>query len=384
MTICKYKCKLFLGLIIPTFLFIINYSTAEAGTVVRSGEVINISEEEVVQSNFYGAATSINLSGIMEEDVIVLAGHVNVDGQLNKSTFIFSGSSEINSQVGDDIRILGGKAVISGNVAGDVLFVGGDLTILPSASIEGDLLIYAGGATIQGKVGGNIIGSISDLIIDSEVVGNVSVKVTSLILNDNTNIGGSVNYTSSDPIVKSLNSKIVGEVVRSDGLLPDEKDYKWPWVGSSLMFLFTTLTWYLLTRSSMNILMNHAISLSIRPFAYGIAFIVIIPVVVVILFLSTIGAFSAIIITLLYLSLLSVSVALSIIFMGQTLLILTTKRDKTNVTLITVLTGVIVFGILSMLGVIGYIIMAVATVISIGAFADILINFFVSKRHLLF
>jgi|GEM_PF-500644 len=380
----KFKINPTLLITTATLLFMSTVSVSEAYSVVRSGEVVSIEDNQTVEGDFYSLATTLNLSGQMEEDVVAMAGDINLNGPVGKNAFLFGGGINVNAEIGDDLRmIVIGKATVADDVRGDLFVLGGTVNILSTATVYGDVLLYTGEAVVHGNVKGDIIGSVGNLVVDGIVEGNIDLRITDMALTDNAQIIGNVTYSSSKELSQALNASIGGDLIRNDPVLPQKHNYPWPWVGPSLLILFSCLIWYLVSPTSINIMMEHAMVKSPRPLILGISTLIILPIFCALMFISTIGILVGLSLLLFYIFVITLSFTASVLFIGQ-LVTNTFNKSKSGASIITILVGIVCFGILSMLPVVGYAIFALAMVWILGTIIDIVIKFGVTKRDLLF
>lgn len=369
----RFTHKLFQGSALLTALFVVSVSVAYASTVVRSGETVSVAEDQLIEGNFYSAAGIANISGSITEDVLVVGGQINLNGEVGADALLVGGSVDVHGTVSDDVRIVAGEAIIAEPVLGDVLVIGGMVSILSSASIAGDVLIYGGQATIEGSVGGDVLGQIERLRIDASVAGDVDVTVNELTLGDRADVAGSVRYVSTNLAVQALNANVGGDLVRSDPVLP-QADYN---VRTALIpmliLLFSALVWYLVARRSLAKVADRALSQPLRATLLGLGAMFLAPAAAVILVSSIIGMFVGLALLLAYL------LGLVLAFIGATavigqLLMRLFNQPTANLTLITIGVGVIGMSALLILPLIGQIVFLVFMVLTLGGLVDLLIR----------
>lgn len=373
MIYAQHKTKILTAILVAFTLFATAISIVSANTVVRTGEKVSLSEDQTVEGDFYAAGGTVNLSGVIEQDAVVAGGEVTLNGTVNESVFLIGGSADVHGPVGDDLRIISGETTIAEPVAGDLFVIGGKVEILSTASIGGDILLYAGEAIIEGPVGGDILGTVGSLRIDSDVAGKIDIIVTELTLGDRANIQGSIRYVSTQLAVQALNATVHGDLVRSDPVIPSSQSPRWTWLIPSLMLLFATLAWHLVSRQSLNAVAKRAMVKSPRPIMYGFAALFFIPVAIVILFVSMIGTFVAIIFLLGYLQLLVFGLVGAVAVLGQVLSAAFNKHPSA-VSLLSIMIGIVGFTLLSLLPIVGQAILIICVILTMGAIIDTVIR----------
>jgi len=356
-----------IGVLFLAFVFMVQ--TVAANTVVRSGETVSVAEGQSVSGDFYVAAGTINISGLVEEDALLLGGQVTVNGSITDNAFIVGGNVDIHGTVGDDLRIIGGEVTIAEPVAGDVAIVGGSVNILSSASIGGDLLIYGGDVVVEGPIAGDLLGSVSNLRLDAFVGGGVDVRVTNLVLGDQANLEGGLVYNSFNIVERSLNAVVSGEVVRNDPIVSMPESSRFGFLIPSLLSLFSILSWYLVSRKTLSVVVDKAIVKSPKPVLIGFALFFLAPIAAIILISSMIGSVIGLAILFSYLLTISLAVIVIPAVLGHTLMMAFTKTNG-RINLLSILIGILVMTVLSQLPIIGPVFIFVLLLISIGALVD--------------
>lgn len=348
-------------------------SQAEAETVVRSGQNISVAEDQVIEGDFYSAADIVNISGEVTEDMVSAGGEITINGAVGDDALLIAGRVDVHGKIGDDLRVIAGEVTIAEPIAGDLFVLGAKVNILSTASISGDLIIYGGQAEIKGLVEGDIVGSVDDLRIDAPVNGDVDVSVSQLTLGDRTNIAGNVRYVSHAQVTQSLNATVAGELVRNDPVLPGATSSFRDILIPVLILLFSALVWFLVSRKTLNIVVDKALRKSVRPFLIGLAIILLTPFASVMLMVSTIGALVGIGLMLAYMLVLVLAIISFSVVIGKLLVSLFSK-PKESVSLFTIITGVIGTIILVLLPIVGELALIFIIILTLGAIVDSLIK----------
>lgn len=352
-------------------LLLLNVHSAEANSVIRTGDALSISEDQLIEGDFYSAAGKMNFSGIAQGDAIIASPQVTINGNINKDALLFGGTVDVYGTVGDDLRIVAGEATIAEPVMGDVLVIGGVLTILSSASVAGDVILVTGQATIEGSVGGDVLGWSDTLRIDAPVAGDVSVTVSALTLGDKANISGSVQYVSRELAVQAQNATVDGDLVRNDPVVPAVNTSLGDALIPVLMLLFSVLAWYLISRKTLTSVTRHALSKSFRPALFGFASVILVPFSILILSVSVIGVLVGMTLFFLYAFLLMLAFIALPAVLGHGVMKLR-KRPTQEVTLLSLVVGVSTFVLLAVLPIIGMVVLLGVFLLAVGAMLDLL------------
>jgi len=367
----SYSLKNVLGYICfaALALFVTSTQIVQASSVIRTGDTVSIAGDQVITGDFYSATGKINLSGTVEGDAIVASPQITVNGSVNEDATLFGGTVDVYGTIGEDLRIISGETTIAEPVMGDVLVVGGVLTILSSASVAGDVILVTGQATIEGSVGGNVLGWSGNLRIDAPVAGDVSVTVNTLTLGDKANISGSVQYVSRELAVQAQGATVEGGLVRNDPVVPVVETSIRSAMIPVLIILFSVLAWYLISRKSLTIITNRAVSRSFRPVVFGFASVILVPFAIAILGASVIGMLVGFALFFLYALLFTLSVIAIPAIVGQ-IIMKVFNQPSTQPTLLSLVVGVVAVVLISMLPIIGVLILISVMVLAIGAMID--------------
>jgi cytoskeletal protein CcmA (bactofilin family) len=103
-------------------------------------------------------ATAETVGG-SDDHVVVVNGDVTVErGQVVEGVYIVDGDATIAGRVDGDVVLVAGDATVSGRIDGNLITVAGQASLLPQASVGGDLAYgdeqprIASGATVEGDI----------------------------------------------------------------------------------------------------------------------------------------------------------------------------------------------------------------------------------------
>lgn len=291
-------------------------TVAWGSSTVRTGEIISVSPDQIVEDDFYGMGNSVVVSGEVVGDLLVGSAELTVNGKVGSDMTVASARVDIHGTVNDDARILAGEVLVAGEVKGDLVVVAKTLKVLDSAKIEGDILFFGTDADISGVVGGNIFGSINEKIrVDGEVKGDIDVKTLALTLGDKANIGGGVKYTSLNELTRAQNAHVNKDIVRNDPISDVEEGNIFKDVLVVFFVLgFSSLVTYLFFQGFMRKVIVNTRTHLLRNTIIGFAVLFLMPIAASILIISILGGLLGGILLMIYFLLLIAS----IILMGAT------------------------------------------------------------------
>lgn len=277
---------------IIVFTILLLPNTVWGDSTVRTGEMVTVSPDQVVEDDFYGLGNSVLISGEVTSDLLTAGGDTTINGKIGADVTSISVGLDIHGVVEDDVRAIAAEVLIDGEIKGDLVVLAKSLKILPTAKIDGDILFFGSIADISGFVGGNIFGSTNESMrIDAEVKGDVDIDTTLLTLGDKTNIAGGVKYESFSEVIRAQNSHVTNDVVRSDPVFDGKENS--PFKDIIIVFLilaFTSLVGYLLFRNFLQRIVTSANSQVFRNSLIGFLVLFILPIIALVLMFSVLGS----------------------------------------------------------------------------------------------
>jgi len=164
----------------------------------RTGDTVVVGSGEVVDDDLYIGGSTISIDGTVNGDVLAVGSEIIINGRINGDLIAAGASVTINGEVTGAVRIAGATLEVKGNVGGDVVAAGASLSLASTASIGNDLVVGVGDASIDSPVGGDIFGGGGEITLSNTVGGNVKLGVDNLTLLPNASIEGNLIYTSQN------------------------------------------------------------------------------------------------------------------------------------------------------------------------------------------
>jgi cytoskeletal protein CcmA (bactofilin family) len=196
-----------------------------------AGAEIGIGYTEVLQGetkvwDLYTVADRLNIAGTLDGDVFALAESGEVTGTVTQDLNVFTQRITIAGDVGDDIRAFGQDLTICGNVGDNVLAFAANANLCEGAVVEGDYLVYAGVATIDGDVKGDAWVGGGVVKLNGTVGGNAQLSTDGgITFGEGARIEGDLHYTAPAEIdiptgvvqgAVTFDQKVSKEEIKSD------------------------------------------------------------------------------------------------------------------------------------------------------------------------
>ncbi len=346
---------------------------ADARSVVRSGERVSVAEDQLIEGDFYVAGSVVNLSGEVSDDLLTAAGTITINGAIGGDALVIAPTVDVHGTVGDDLRIVGGTVIIAEPVLGDVFVFGGSVEVLSTASIAGDLIVFASEVEVNGQVDGNILGQVNVLRIDAPVKGMVDVTVGALTVGDKAMIDGDLKYTSTLELTRAQNATVGGQTLRNDPVFEPAKVGIESFLLPLLTLLFSVALWYLLAKRMLNRVVTRALAPSVRPVMTGTIVMLLAPFAISVLLVSVLGLLAGMVLLFGYILFLILALIASSAVMGQ-LVISTIKKGTNQVTLTSLIVGSVLLAGCFVVPVVGPIVLIGFLLLTFGSIVDLLLR----------
>ncbi|MBS1687576.1 MAG: polymer-forming cytoskeletal protein [Bacteroidetes bacterium] len=292
------------------------------GQKTLAGNTIIVSE--AVNGNLYISAGSITINAPVRGDLVVAGGTVIINDSVTDDIMAIGGTITINGYTGGDVRTGGGEIFIKKNIGGDLVIGGGRIHIENGATINGGLLAGSGEIEMNGIVKGDMKAGSGTFKMNGTAMHNMDCRAGDIFINgtingnavlaaQNINIGPTaafqqnVRYWSRSKQLAFGNTIKNGEAIYDPNL--EIKSGRWAYIGSSTVL---GLLWYLGTVFIFILLVQYffgktiadagaiAFAKSLKSVGYGLLFIVLVPIGVVLMMVTIVGIPLAILIVILY------------------------------------------------------------------------------------
>ena len=164
----------------------------------RTGDTVNVTQNEVVDGDLYVIGRSIIIDGTVNGDIFGIGQEITISGTVNGGVTLVGETLTLNGQVAHGARLAGETINVNSSIGRDIAAAGATLKVGGTAEIAGDLVLGFGTAYINGHVNGNIKGGGGEVTITNGVGGNVDLAVDKLTITSAANIEGDLVYTSEN------------------------------------------------------------------------------------------------------------------------------------------------------------------------------------------
>jgi hypothetical protein len=301
--------------IFKTFIFttalLILSTTAVIGTSeTRETKVVTVRSDEVINRSFYlGGGDIVEISGIVNGDVLVAGGQLLVDGVVNGDLLAAGGTINVSGNVSENIRIGGGQITISGNVGRNLTAVGGNIEVTDSADIAGGALIAGGNVNLSAPVAGDVLAGVGNLTLANKIGGDVEAYVGTMRLTSKSEVDGDVVYYSEENASVDKGAQISGKITKKlpPSRLVETKDIDaagFNYQAKIISFLAALVVGLILIKLFPNFMKGSSDILSnnwLKSVGVGLLLLIVVPIAAILMLITLVGIPLAIIIGFLYL-----------------------------------------------------------------------------------
>ena len=341
-----------------------------------------------VMINGVQAKTINHFQGKLDDDVtindevngsLVLAGsNTEMNGKADGISFmagnkvVFNGESEYIALVGNSIEI-------KGTVIKDSFIGGNIITIEKDASLQRDAVVAGSDIEIHGNIGRNIsiYGSNVNLV-GAEIEGNVNIYANSIKADEDTVINGNLSYPE-DAEVSIAKDAVKGKITKTDAIQSNENGFVTTMMGKFWSFLSLMLVFAVLSFAASKLFVRvqkeydkFDFNNGLETFTKGLVFVILVPIIIFILFLMSIGIPLALILLALYF----IIMYLSTIFTGYLIgYKLWQKFFNNDINMLVIgIFGIALLFILNLIPGISFIVSMLSMFIGIGVIYDVVLK----------
>jgi cytoskeletal protein CcmA (bactofilin family) len=355
-------------LLLTGFLFFAPLSLATNGEIV-------LSRDETVNKDYFAAGNTVTVSGTVNGDAYVAGGNVIVDGTINGDLLTAGGNVVIRGRVANDIRAAGGQVTVSGEVGNSVTVAGGNITITDGARIGGSLVGAAGNLSTFAPIGRGATLAGGQVIIGNMVGGDVAATVGQITLTPGAVVNGNLEYWSSNRARIQSGAQVTGAVTQRVPPQPAEaapKDIGRIITRAVIIAKLISLISYFVA----GLLLIYFFPVHVRrtvavirerpwlSLGTGFLAVILIPIIIVLLFMTIIGIPIALILLAAFLILLYLARIYAAVWLGRLILGYGRSEDKL---VWAFLIGLVIYELVTLIPIVGWIIGALVVFLGLGA-----------------
>jgi hypothetical protein len=268
--------------------------------------------DTTINSDYFATGETVTISGTVNGDVYAAGSTVLVDGIINGDLLVAGGDVTIRGTVTEDVRTAGGNIVIASQIAGNTTALGGNVTITDSASLSGSLVTATGNLEVFGQVQRGMTMGAGTATIGNSTQGDITAGVGMLTLTADASVSGNLNYWSEEDAQIAETASITGAIqkhVPEQGTSEVKESVVGIITGFAVMiklmsFVTALIIGLLLVKFFPRFTTNTAQTFLSQPLSaglIGLVALIVIPVVIILFFITILGIPIALLIMMIYL-----------------------------------------------------------------------------------
>ncbi|NTW22511.1 polymer-forming cytoskeletal protein [Candidatus Falkowbacteria bacterium] len=345
----------------------------------KAGDSVNLAKGEVIDGNLYLAGANLNIEGKVTGDVICAGQTINITGTVLGDVICAGQTINIGGQVAGNLRVLASSINLTGQINKNANMAAASINTSASSSIGWEMLFAASVAELKGSVAYDLTGAANSVTISGRVGKDVKLKIDTqhnnnpgLKIASGAIIDGKVSYTDKQDAVIEQGSKISGEVTRNPAKIRqiDRKSIFLAWLWERSISLFTAIALGLLLiglwPKGINGVKEQLMKYYGKSFGWGFVALFLTPVAILILLVSMVGLWLALLLFMAWFISLSLAKILVMIGVGQYLVERYAKKYAHR-PMITMLSGIVVCWLIFSIPILGGFLAFLTTIFGLGA-----------------
>jgi cytoskeletal protein CcmA (bactofilin family) len=354
--------------LIATLIIIFGIFDSAKAIDIRTKQSINIKTDDKLVDEMLLAAGEVKIDGSVTNDLIGAAETFSVTGMIDGNLNVACGTADIGGEITQDVRVVGGTIKISGKIDKNLLMIGGTIEVTETAIIAGDIVAYGGTFKLYGTVKGDIRYSGGSAFIAGLAEKNVRLNSPEINIASTAHILGNLNYTSTNAATIQNGARIDGTSVYRLSQKQDifaQKSVPYAILSGLAYILLALIVLLLLPQRVVNIADTLRQNFWASIFL-GLASLILIPVCVLLLLITVIGAPTAVVLLVVYLLAIYLAKVFVAALIGKFILGLTDKSKPPNMLLATAV-GLILILVAINIPYIGYAVSIIINLLGLGS-----------------
>lgn len=284
-------------LIILAILLILFNFNSSFGTQFKAGENFLFPDTLIIDDDLIIAGNTIKSDATIMGDLISGSNRLVQNGIVVGSITAGAKDIDILGQVNGSVRGFAQNINVNGKINRNLIGFCAALNIKPEADIGGDVSVFCGELTLDGKVGKGLRGAIGTLVISGTVNGDVSVDADKITLMPTAKILGDFKYKCKKQAKIESGAQVGGQTLWTKKEKKEERKAKGIFTAKSLVTEILFLLALMITGIVLTLIFKknayqakRAVTASfLRSLGWGFVFMVCIPIAIIILIVTILG-----------------------------------------------------------------------------------------------
>ncbi|MBP7337318.1 polymer-forming cytoskeletal protein [Niveispirillum sp.] len=361
------------------FLIITTAALALSGLSARAADFWSGDDVRLIaplSDNLVVAGHQVSVDAPVDGDVVAAGLELRITAPVSGDALVAGFDLSVKGPVAGDLAAAAFDLSVHSDIAGDALLTGMQVQLRPGAHVAGDLKASGSEVTLSGRVDGDAILRGDHVIVDGFIAGDLDVTADMLELKPGTRVLGDLRHTGPAAVEVPDGVSVGGTVRYHHGSSVDEGPTVLGTLGKAvaLFLLGVGILWLLpgpVTRAADGLRRR-----PLRHFLVGTAILLLSPPLLALLMVSVVGIPLGLLLLGLWLFCLPLGLAVSGFGLALCIRRGATVRPGTEAGMLMrrYAVSVLALTLLSMLPVAGWVVLAVAAALGLGALADTLLR----------
>ena len=185
---------------------------AADGSLRRIGARIDIDDANLPGLWAWGA--DVKVKGRSSGRILLVGANVALDAEVSDNVYVAGANAGVAGKILGDLSVYGSQVVVGSNVQGALTGMGSRLTVTSDSRIGGETSLSGGDVTFAGAAAGPLRIEATSVEISGQVKGPLRIEATRVHFTDSARIDADAEiYTVADPVIDK-GAKILGKLNR--------------------------------------------------------------------------------------------------------------------------------------------------------------------------
>ena len=181
------------------------------GDVLVMGGKLSVGNS--IKGDVLAAGGEVRAEGVIDGDATVLGGHVAIDYDSTGNILVVGVDVRARGDIGGNLKMMGGELTSRANVAGNLQAGGGKVVLRSGSQVVGNASLVGGHRVqVDGRVGGNLKAVGRRIEISGNVDGDADLQALEISILPSARINGNLIYRSPTEAEISPDAQISGDV----------------------------------------------------------------------------------------------------------------------------------------------------------------------------
>ncbi|MCX6813856.1 MAG: polymer-forming cytoskeletal protein [Candidatus Azambacteria bacterium] len=342
----------------------------EKNYYLNSGSTIN--------DNLHAAGANVSIAGTVNGDLFTAGSNVLISGPVNADLSAAAGALNVNGNVVGDMRLLAGNVNITSSAGGELIVVAGQANVMPGSVVSRDVRIIGGNVNYSGSANGGVNIKGGQVYINGIIEKDLSVTAREITLGPGALIKGNFDYYSPKEAVIEQGATVRGVANFHKTEMPAKKQARGFILGiftlallvKTIMFVVASLAVFYLARTHVKSIVREASSNFWKEALRGFVLFVVVPVAMLICFVTIIGITLGMIALFIYLALLTISAVIAVLLFAQLAFKYIFKKENYELNWWVVILAVLALGLIALIPIVGWLFIFIIFLSALGSFAN--------------